>query len=221
MSEFIRQYFCYRQNLSGPIFIVFRALYEKPENPRRSYLFIFEELYDERLGKWVRRGDFVAKAHYLGDTDLDQISEDEAREYLESVPDRREQLIARAATVSEKRSFILEVPIDKWAPANASHPYIQTVRDVDGSWMLEICSNKFLNIKLDASQIKEIRKLGFDNPVLKENKPNFWKELPPETTAENIADEMLVVLHEVFHIGDADSIDTPLPVPDWFEPFGL
>ncbi len=162
----------------------------------------------------------MAKAHYLGDTDLDQISEAEAREYLEMVPDRREQLTARAVSVSDKKAFILEVPIDKWAPVTASQPYIQTVRDVDGSWMLEICSNKYLDIKLDASQIKAIRKLGFNNPVLKENKPNFWKELIPETTAENIADEMLVVLQEVFQIGEVDSFDTPFPVPDWFELWG-
>jgi hypothetical protein len=219
MSEIIRQYFCYRQNLFGPIFVVFRALYEKPENPRRSYHFIAEQIYDERLGKWIHRGDRVAKAHYLGDTDLDQISEAEAREYLVFVPNRREQLTARAVSVSDKKAFILEVPIDKWAPATASQPYIQTVRDVDESWMLEICSNKYLDIKLDASQIKAIRKLGFNNPVLKENKPNFWKELSPVTTAENIADEMLLVLQEVFQIGEVDTIDTPFPVPDWFEPW--
>jgi len=218
MSKIINRYFGYRSDFTGPLFILYRGMFEKDEKWGASLGFITEQVFDVSIGKWLRRGNTLHHDHFLGNSELCEVDEIEARQFFENIKDRREYLIQRAKTVSEKQAMVIDFPLGRWDDQWEFFPYVQTVRDKDGAWLLEVCSNKYLRLKLNAVEIKKIRSLGFNNPDLRVKKPNFWKLLPAQTSAESVVDEVLVVLEDVFQLGEPDNFDTEFPMPEYFQP---
>lgn len=218
MSEIINRYFGYRSDFDGPLFILYRGKFEKDEKWGSSLGYITEQVFDIYIGKWIHRGYTVHRDHFLGDTDLYNVDENQAREFFKNLKPRRDYLIQRAGWVTDKQAMVVNYPLGRWDDQLEHFPYVQTVRNPDGSWLLEVCSNKYLRLKLNAAEIKKIRNLGFNNPDLRIKKPNFWKVLSSETTPESIVDEMLKVLKDVFHLGEPDNFETDFPLPEYFQP---
>lgn len=217
MTEIVTKYFSYSHD--GKPFLVFRAMFEKSKKWKNSLYFIDEEVFDIYLGKWIHRADTVHRAWVLGDVDLDDLTEEEAHNYFDQLKSRREFLAMRANHVTEKNALVLNYPLGRWADQRQHFPYIQTIKDSTGDWIVELCGNKFLTLQYTAIQREKIESLGFNVPNGRKNKPNFWKVLPAETTPEEIADFFLETLASVFELRRPDNFYTEFPVPEYFQTY--
>jgi hypothetical protein len=216
MKEIVTKYFSYEHD-SKP-FLVFRAMFEKSKKWKNSLYFIDEEVFDIFIGKWVHRADTVHRAWVLGDVDLDDLSIAEAQKYFEELKPRRELLIWRANHVTDKNALVLNYPLGRWADQRQHFPYLQTVKDSNGDWIVEVCGPKFLKLQYTGIQRKQIEELGFNNPN-GSKKPNFWKILPASTSSEELVDFFLKTLDSVFDLGQPDNFFTEFPVPEYFESY--
>jgi hypothetical protein len=219
MTEIVHRYFGYRSDFNGPLFIVYRAMFQKSKKYENSLYFIDEEVFDIFLGKWIHRDDTVHHAWVMGNTDLDFVEVDEIQEYFKRIKSRRDYLIWRASNVTDKSAMVVNYPLGRWSDQRQYFPYIQAIRDSNENWIIEVSSNKFLKLNIWPSEITKLREMGYKLPDNRSNKPNYWKVLAAETPPEEVADEFLRVLEEIFQLYEPDDFFTEFPVPEYFTPF--
>ena len=90
----------------------------------------------------------------------------------------------------------------------SSGPYVQTLQEADGAMTLEAVSNRFLEVPLGPSQMRQLADMGWEAPGEEPGLPNYTRFLESEEVEPgSVARFLVLTLRDVYGVTVHDQFE--------------